>query len=74
MVQGLRNSVLSYSQLKFKDGGNNHSFIARVRTVNEGKLPLRSPQAVSRLFAAHADMKAVGLNWKTERPGVVLPK
>jgi hypothetical protein len=68
-----RHSVQCYSRLTFKNqvagvaGGAQHPFIARVSTaVNGGKLPPWSPDAVARHFAAHTDLKAVGLNWKTE--------
>jgi hypothetical protein len=66
-----RHSVQCYSQLKFTTGGAQHPFIARVSTaVNGGKLPPWSPHAVARHFAAHTDLKAVGLNWKKEKDKV----
>lgn len=63
-----RHSVSYYSQLKFAVGGARHPFMARVSSVAQGgKLPPWSPQAIGRYFSAHTDLKAVGLNWLTEK-------
>lgn len=63
-----RHSVSYYSQLKFPMGRGGHTFMARVSSVVQGgKLPPWSPRAVGRHFSAHTDLKAVGLNWLTEK-------